>query len=120
MLKRLHDEMIGEIVGGDGLEGWPRIAATAIGAPVMIMVPDLIGTVVASAPGELDGIDLAGLERWVKERASGRPAAIRDDIVAETPISLAGRAAGVVGLIGTDQPDSGERAGSSTWRPPLR
>ena len=105
MLKRLHDEMIGEIVGGDGLEGVARIAAAAIGAPVMIMVPDLIGTVVASASGELDGIDLAGLESWVKERASGRPAAIRDDIVAETPISLGGRAAGVVGLIGTDQPD---------------
>jgi sugar diacid utilization regulator len=105
VLRRLHDEMIGEIVAGDGLEGVARIAATAIGAPVMIIVPDLIGTVVASASGELDGIDLAGLESWVKERASGRPAVIRDDIVAETPIALAGRAAGVVGLIGTDQPD---------------
>lgn len=106
MLRRLHDEMIGEVVEGDGLEGVARIAATTIGAPVMIMVPDLIGTVVGSAPGELDDIDLAGLERWVKERASGRPAAIRDDIVAEAPIALAGRAAGVVGLIGTEQPDS--------------
>lgn len=106
MLRRLHDEMIGEVVEGDGLEGVARIAATTIGAPVMIMVPDLIGTVVGSAPGELDDLDLAGLERWVKERASGRPAAIRDDIVAETPIALAGRAAGVVGLIGTELPDS--------------
>ena len=105
-LRRLHDEMIREILGGDGLEGVARLAATAIGAPVMIIVPELIGTVVASASasGEPDGIDLARLESWVKERASGRPAAVRDDIVAETPIALAGRAAGVVGLIGNTQP----------------
>ncbi|HEY2656839.1 MAG TPA: helix-turn-helix domain-containing protein [Solirubrobacteraceae bacterium] len=105
-LRRLHDEMIREILGGDGLEGVARLAATAIGAPVMIIVPELIGTVVgpASTPRELDGIDLAGLESWVTERASGRPAAVRDEIVAETPIALAGRAAGVVGLIGDAQP----------------
>lgn len=104
-LKRLHDEMIREVLGSGGLEGVARLASAAIEAPVMIMIPELIGTVVASGSGELDDEDLEELESWVQERASGRPAAVRDEIVAETPITLGDRAVGVVGMIGSEQPD---------------
>jgi sugar diacid utilization regulator len=98
-LKGLHDEMIGAVLRGDGFEQVARLAAAAVAAPVMVVIPDLIGTVVASAGTEDDS--LASLESWVQERARGRPAVVRDELVAETAITLGERTVGVVGVVGT-------------------
>lgn len=100
-LKRLHGEMVGAALDGDGLERIARAAAAAAGAPLMVVIPDLIGTVVASAGISEDS--LASLESWARERARGRPAVVRDELVTETPITLGERTVGVVGIVGTSE-----------------
>jgi sugar diacid utilization regulator len=100
-LKRLHAEMVGAALDGDGLEEIARVAAAAAGAPVMVVIPDLIGTVVATAGIPEDS--LASLESWARERASGRPAVVRDELLLETPITLGERTVGVVGVVGAGE-----------------
>ncbi len=103
-LKRLHDEMLSAVVRGEPLEDVVRVAAAAAGAPVMVVIPDRIATVVT--PGTGTNAALVSLEGWVRERASGRPAAVRDEVIAEVPVMLGERAVGVVGIAGDGQAPS--------------
>jgi sugar diacid utilization regulator len=100
-IRRLQDQMLGAVLRGEGIEGLARIAAASVGAPVMIVIPEMIGTVARSA--EADN-NLASLESWAQERTLGRPTAIRDELVAETPIVLGERTVGVVGVARTSAP----------------
>jgi len=96
-LRRLHDGMIGAILGGEGLARVAALAAEALGAPVLIVIPELIETVLATA-GLVDDEALAPLEAWAAERACGRPTIVRDELVVETPVTLGDRTIGVVGV----------------------
>src|ERR1700755_1064385 len=68
-VRAVHLRMVDAVLGGDGLEGVATLAAGETGGVVAIVVPRL-GAAAASGPVA----DLAGLRRYVSERARGKAA----------------------------------------------
>ena len=93
-----HQEMVGAVLAGDGLERVAEIASAHAGAPVAVIVPRL------GAGRE----PWARYERYVAALLSGgrpqRPA----ELTAEVPISSGGRQLGAVLLLGRGSPDAGD------------
>ena len=98
-VRAVHLRMADAVLSGDGLEGVASLAASETGGVVAIVVPRL-GAAAASGPVA----DLAGLRRYVGERARSRAAAVPADVVSEVPIATGDEQLGAVLLLGTDQP----------------
>jgi len=94
-LRAVHLRMVDAVLSGDGLEGVAALAAGETGGVVAIVVPRL-GAAAASGPIE----DLAGLRRYVGERARGRAVAVPPGVVAEVPIASGDEPLGAVLLLG--------------------
>jgi hypothetical protein len=75
-----HLEMVGAVLAGDGLERVAEIAAAYAGAPVAVIVPQLMGGRADRPPG----------------------------VTLEVPISSGGRRLGSVLLLGRGRPEAGE------------
>jgi sugar diacid utilization regulator len=97
VLKELHETMVSDVLGDDGVVALAALAASAARAPVAVVVPDL-GTAVMPA-GTLDQAGVEELEQWVRERVNGRPSAARDDILSEVPLQLGDDVVGVVAVL---------------------
>jgi hypothetical protein len=91
-------EMVGAVLGGDGLERVAEIAAAHAGAPVAVIVPRL-------------GVPLEGWERYERyvaaSLAGGRPQR-PGEVTAEVPISSGGRRLGAVLLLGRGNPSAAD------------
>jgi len=98
-VRAVHLRMVDAVLSGDGLEGVAALAASETGGVVAIVVPRL-GAAAASGPVP----DLAGLRRYVGERARSRAAAVPPGVVAEVPIASGDEQLGAVLLLGEDQP----------------
>src|SRR4051794_41233385 len=98
-VRAVHLRMVDAVLSGDGLEGVAGLAASETGGVVAIVVPRL-GAAAASGPVA----DLAGLRRYVGERARSRAAAVPPGVVAEVPIATGDEQLGAVLLLGEDQP----------------
>jgi PucR family transcriptional regulator, purine catabolism regulatory protein len=96
--RRVHLEMVGAVVAGEGLERVAEIASAHAGAPVAVIVPRLGAPVEAWAP----------YERYVASRLAGGRPTRPADIAAEVPISSGGSELGAVLLLGQGRPDAGE------------
>jgi hypothetical protein len=96
--RRVHLEMVGAVVAGEGLERVAEIASTHAGAPVAVIVPRLGAPVEAWAP----------YERYVASRLAGGKPARPSEVAAEVPISSGGSELGAVLLLGPGRPDAGE------------
>ncbi len=97
-LRAVHLRMVDAVLGGDGLEGVAGLAAGETGGVVAIVVPRL-GAAVGSGPA-----DLAGLRRYVGERARSRAAGVPAGVVAEVPIVSGDEQLGAVLLLGAADP----------------
>jgi sugar diacid utilization regulator len=75
-----HLEMVSAVLAGDGLERVAEIAASGAGAPVAVVVPQLMGGRAERPPG----------------------------VTLEVPISSGGRVLGAVLLLGPGRPEAGE------------
>src|SRR3954452_10305209 len=98
-VRAVHLRMVDAILSGDGLEGVAGLAASETGGGVAVVVSRL-GAAAASGPVA----DLAGLRRYVGERARSRAAAVPAGVVAEVPIASGDEQLGAVLLLGEDQP----------------
>jgi DNA-binding PucR family transcriptional regulator len=98
-VRAVHLRMVDAVLSGDGLEGVAQLAASEAGGVVAIVVPRL-GAAAASGPGA----DLAGLRRYVGERARSRAAGVPAGVVAEVPIVSGDEQLGAVLLLGDDAP----------------
>jgi len=96
-LKELHARMMSEALGGEGLVAVARLASAAAAAPVAVIVPDLITTVMPF--GVLDTVDVADLEYWVRERLHGRDSPTPEDLAAEVPLQIGDEMLGMVALL---------------------
>src|SRR5215218_11474427 len=93
-----HLEMVGAVLGGDGLERVAEIASAHAGAPVAVIVPRLG---VGREPW-------LRYERYVAARLSGGRPQRPSGITAEVPVSSGGRQLGAVLLLGRGGTDAGE------------
>lgn len=104
-LRAVHLEMMDAVLGGEGLARVAALASEAAGGPVAVVVPRL--GVCAIAP---DGPEPDALRGWVadlvKDRASGRPGQVLDDV----PIASGDELVGAVVLLrgGEPVPDAAE------------
>ena len=96
--RRVHLEMVGAVVAGDGLERVAEIAAGHAGAPVAVVVPRL------GAPAEA----WAACERYVASRLAGGQPKRPAQVTAEVPIVSGGEELGAVLLLGAGKPEAGE------------
>jgi DNA-binding PucR family transcriptional regulator len=103
-LREVHLEMVDAVLGGEGLPRVAELAARAARAPVAIVVPQL-GAATGAPAGSRAQTRLDALERYVADRAAGRPASVPAACVAEVPIGSAGDAVGSVLML-----DGGEAA----------
>jgi hypothetical protein len=96
--RRVHLEMVGAVVAGDGLERVAEVAGQHAGAPVAVIVPRLGAPVEAWAP----------YERYVGSLLAGGNPRRPPDVTAEVPIVSGGEELGAVLLLGPGKPDAGE------------
>jgi len=98
-VRAVHLRMVDAVLSGDGLEGVAALAASETGGVVAIVVPRLGA---AAASGAV--ADLAGLRRYVGERARARAAAVPPGVAAEVPIATGDEQLGAVLLLSDDEP----------------
>ena len=96
--RRVHLEMVGAVVAGDGLERVAEVAGTHAGAPVAVIVPRL------GAPVEA----WAHYERYVASHLAGGSPKRPPEVTAEVPIVSGDDELGAVLLLGPGKPDAGE------------
>jgi hypothetical protein len=96
--RRVHLEMVGAVVAGDGLERVADVAGRHAGAPVAVIVPRL------GAPVEA----WAMYERYVGSRLAGGSPRRPPEVTAEVPIVSGDEELGAVLLLGPGRPDAGE------------
>jgi hypothetical protein len=96
--RRVHLEMVGAVVAGDGLERVAEVAGTHAGAPVAVIVPRLGAPVEAWAP----------YERYVASRLAGGSPRRPREVTAEVPIFSGDDELGAVLLLGAGAPEAGE------------
>jgi PucR family transcriptional regulator, purine catabolism regulatory protein len=96
--RRVHLEMVGAVVAGDGLERVAEVASAHAGAPVAVIVPRLGGA----------GEAWAHYERYVASRLAGGSPKRPADVTAEVPIVSGDDELGAVLLLGTGRPEAGE------------
>jgi sugar diacid utilization regulator len=98
-MRAVHLEMVGAVVGGEGLARVARITADAVGGAVAIIAPRLGVACVAPTL-----IDIGELERYVDDRVAGRPAHPPRLVGAEEPIGAGENLIGLVALLRGDRP----------------
>ena len=96
--RRVHLEMVGAVVAGDGLERVAEVAGTHAGAPGAGIVPRLGAPVEAGAP----------YERYVASRRAGGSPRRPLEVTAEVPIFSGDAELGAVLLLGPGAPEAGE------------
>jgi sugar diacid utilization regulator len=97
-LRSVHLEMVGAVLGGQGLERVAALAGEAAGAPVAIVVPRLGVAIGASA----------AVRGYVADRLRGRPVAPPEAVSLEVPIASGDSAVGAVLLLGEAADDAAE------------
>lgn len=103
MSRELHLQLIGAVLGGEGLARVAQLVSAAARAPVAILVPRL--AVAAAFPV---ATELGPLLRYADERVSGRAAPRPSELVAEEPVMAGGDLIGVVALLRGDHPPGRE------------
>lgn len=99
--QRIQMEMLAAVLGGEGLGRVAELAATAAGAPVVIIAPRMGGPWTAP-PDEIDPALRMALERYVAERPDASGAAAPQLLAAEVSIAHEGDMLGAVLLLKTD------------------
>jgi hypothetical protein len=101
--RRLHIEMIAEVIDGGGLERIAELASDALHGPVAIVVPRLGDAVAPEAA--LRDKDGARLRSYVRGRIAGRPSELPSIIAAEAPVHTGDETLGAVMLLdGAERP----------------
>lgn len=99
MSHELHLQLVGAVLGGEGLVRVAQLVSAAVRAPVAILVPRI-----AVAVGFPASIELAALRRYTNERVEGRASARPQELVAEAPVLAGSDLIGVVALLRGEQP----------------
>lgn len=99
MSHELHLQLVGAVLGGEGLVRVAQLVSAAVRAPVAILVPRI-----AVAVGFPASIELAALRRYTNERVEGRAGARPQELVAEAPVLAGSDLIGVVALLRGEQP----------------
>jgi DNA-binding PucR family transcriptional regulator len=99
MSHELHLQLVGAVLGGEGLVRVAQLVSAAVRAPVAILVPRI-----AVAVGFPASIELTALRRYTAERVEGRAGARPQELVAEAPVLAGSDLIGVVALLRGEQP----------------
>ncbi|MDW5597911.1 helix-turn-helix domain-containing protein [Conexibacter stalactiti] len=99
MSHELHLQLVGAVLGGEGLVRVAQLVSAAVRAPVAILVPRI-----AVAVGFPASIELTALRRYTNERVEGRAGARPQELVAEAPVLAGSDLIGVVALLRGEQP----------------
>jgi sugar diacid utilization regulator len=105
MSHELHLQLVGAVLGGEGLARVAELVSAALHAPVAILVPRI-----AAAAAFPAGIELGSLRRYVDERVRGLTAPPPRELVAEAPVLAGGDLIGVVALLRGPRPPGREAA----------
>lgn len=103
MSHELHLQLVGAVLGGEGLVRVAQLVSAAVRAPVAILVPRI--AVAAAFPAS---IELGSLRRYANERVEGRRAARPLELVDEAPVVAGEDLIGVVALLRGSQPPPAE------------
>ncbi|MDO8209391.1 CdaR family transcriptional regulator [Conexibacter sp. CPCC 206217] len=103
MSHELHLQLVGAVLGGEGLVRVAQLVSAAVRAPVAILVPRI--AVAAAFPAS---IELGALRRYANERVEGRRAARPLELVDEAPVVAGEDLIGVVALLRGSQPPPAE------------
>lgn len=99
MSHELHLQLVGAVLGGEGLARVAELLSAAVHAPVAILVPRI-----AAAAAFPVGIELSALRRYADERVRGLTAPRPADLVAEAPVLAGEEVIGVVALLRGERP----------------
>jgi DNA-binding PucR family transcriptional regulator len=99
MSHELHLQLVGAVLGGEGLVRVAQLVSAAVRAPVAILVPRI-----AVAVGFPASIELTALRRYTAERVEGRAGARPLELVDEAPVLAGSDLIGVVALLRGEQP----------------
>ena len=99
MSHELHLQLVGAVLGGEGLARVAELLSAAVHAPVAILVPRI-----AAAAAFPVGTELSALRRYADERVRGLTAPRPDDLVAEAPVLAGEEVIGVVALLRGERP----------------
>ena len=99
-LRGVHQEMMGAVLGGRGLEQVAELAALALGDAVAIVVPR--HDVAVAAPSASSAVALASLRPYVADRLRQRPVRPPTGLRAEVPVASGGELLGIVALVAGD------------------
>lgn len=103
MSHELHLQLVGAVLGGEGLARVAELLSAALHAPVAILVPRI-----AAAAAFPVGTELGALRRYADERVRGLIAPRPDDLVAEAPVLAGEELIGVVALLRGERPPAAE------------
>jgi sugar diacid utilization regulator len=99
MSHELHLQLVGAVLGGEGLARVAQLVSATLRAPVAILVPRI--AVAAAFPAS---IELGALRRYANERIEGRRASRPLELVDEAPVVAGTDVIGVVALLRGEQP----------------
>lgn len=105
MSHELHLQLVGAVLGGEGLVRVAELVSAALHAPVAILVPRI-----AAAAAFPAGIELGSLRRYVDARVRGLTAPPPQELVAEAPVLAGEDLIGVVALLRGPRPPGREAA----------
>lgn len=103
MSHELHLQLVGAVLGGEGLVRVAQLVSAAVRAPVAILVPRI--AVAAAFPAS---IELGALRRYANERIEGRRPLRPQELVDEAPVLAGTDLIGVVALLRGEQPPPAE------------
>lgn len=103
MSYELHLQLVGAVLGGEGLARVAELLSAALHAPVAILVPRI-----AAAAAFPVGTELSALRRYADERVRGLTAPRPADLVAEAPVLAGEEVIGVVALLRGERPPAEE------------
>jgi sugar diacid utilization regulator len=103
MSHELHLQLVGAVLGGEGLARVAELLSAALHAPVAILVPRI-----AAAAAFPVGTELSALRRYADERVRGLTAPRPADLVAEAPVLAGEEVIGVVALLRGERPPAEE------------
>lgn len=99
MSHELHLQLVGAVLGGEGLARVAELVSATLHAPVAILVPRI-----AAAAAFPVGIELSALRRYAEERIGGGLAPRPHELVAEAPVLAGEELIGVVALLRGERP----------------
>lgn len=103
MSHELHLQLVGAVLGGEGLVRVAQLVSAALRAPVAILVPRI--AVAAAFPAS---IELGALRRYANERIEGGRPLRPHELVDEAPVLAGTDLIGVVALLRGEQPPPAE------------